>query len=289
MTHSNKSSNKLEYSFEAIGTRWSITGDVSHELRKKITQRIKTFDHTYSRFIESGKLRSMTQSIGKYILPEDAQPLFDFYRRLYDISDGFVTPLIGTTMEQAGYDASYSFRPSNITKPPTWEDAMQYDFPHLTIKLPGILDFGAAGKGYLVDILAELLRKNGIDNFCINAGGDIFVGSKSQVIGLENPVDTSEIVGTVSIKNSAICASAGNRRRWGDFHHTINPKTLQSTSNIDAIWVRAKTTMLADGIATALYFVDHSQLQKHFDFEYMIIRDSNIYSSQGFEADLLTV
>lgn len=288
MTHSNKSNKKLEYNFEAIGTHWSIAGGISESLKKKIDEKIEQFDKTYSRFTEDSTMRRVASKKGEYTLPKDAEPLFDFYQSLYEVSSGSVTPLIGKTMEQAGYDAAYSFKSTKLTKPPSWHEALQYNFPKINIKQPVVFDFGAAGKGYLVDVISRLLQNNGVNNFCVNAGGDMFIYGESQVIGLENPADMTEIVGTVTIKNSAICASAGNRRRWGEFHHTINPKTLQSPSNIDAIWVRAKTAMLADGIATALYFVDHSQLQKHFDFEYMIIQDGNIYSSQGFEADLLT-
>lgn len=282
---SNKSSSKLKYSFQAIGTQWSITGDINNGLYAKITQRIEQFDRVYSRFIDSSTMRSISGSVGKHTLPKDAEPLFDFYQKLYDISNGLVTPLIGHTMEQAGYDASYSFKSGVLTQPPIWNEAIKYDFPNITIKIPLVFDFGAAGKGYLVDIISKLIQENGIDNFCVNAGGDIFTKGTPQIIGLENPIDTSEIVGTVSIKNSAICASSGNRRQWGKFHHTINPKTLQSPKNVDAIWVRANTTMIADGIATALYFVDPVKLRKHFDFEYALIQGKDMHFSSGFGVD----
>ena len=280
-----KSKIKQELKFQAIGTQWSITANISESLEKKISKRIEQFNKTYSRFIEDSAMRRIASKKNEHNLPKDAQPLLDFYKSLYEISDGLVTPLIGKTMEQSGYDNNYSFRPTKLTNPPSWHDALEYEFPKLTIKQPVVLDFGAAGKGYLVDIISKLLQENGVNNFCVNAGGDMFIYGESQTVGLENPNDFKEVIGTINIKNSAICSSAGNRRQWANFHHTINPRTLQSPKNIHAIWVKAKTAMLADGLATALYFVEPAKLNQHFEFEYAMIVGEDLLFSKNFKAN----
>ncbi len=281
----NKSKNKPELKFQAIGTEWSIAGDISESLKKKVGERIEQFNKTYSRFIEDSTMRRIASKKGEHTLPKDAEPLFDFYKSLYEVSDGLVTPLIGKTMEQAGYDTSYSFKSTKLTKPPSWHDALEYNFPKITIKQPVVFDFGAAGKGYLVDIISKLLQNNGVNNFSVNAGGDMFIYGESQVVGLENPDNPTEIIGTVSIKNEAICASAGNRRKWENFHHTINPQTLQSPKNVHAIWVKAKTAMLADGLTTALYFTEPAKLLEHFEFEYAMIVDEDLLFSKNFKGE----
>lgn len=281
-----KSKNKPELKFQAIGTQWSIVGDISESLQKKISERIEQFNTTYSRFIEDSAMRRIASKKGEHTLPKDAEPLFNLYKILYEVSDGLVTPLIGKTMEQAGYDNTYSFKSTKLSKPPSWDVALQYNFPKIIIKQAVIFDFGAAGKGYLVDLISKLLQKNGVNNFCVNAGGDMFIYGESQVVGLEDPDNTTEIIGTVNIKNGAICASAGNRRKWENFHHTINPQTLQSPKNIHAIWVKAKTAMLADGLTTALYFTEPTKLLKHFEFEYAMIVGEDLLFSKNFSADL---
>ena len=40
------------------------------------------------------------------------------------------------------------------------------------MKQAAMLDFGAAGKGYLVDIVGQVLENHGIKNYVIDAGGD---------------------------------------------------------------------------------------------------------------------
>lgn len=264
MMHSTKSDLKQKHSFEAIGTSWAIEGD-SVDI-EKIKARIAEFDKNYSRFREDSLVWQM-RTPGTYTLPDDAKPLFDLYQKLYLLTDGKMTPLIGTVMEQAGYDKEYSLKEKEMQAPPLWDDAIEYDFPKLTIKQPVLIDIGAIGKGYLIDIVGDLIQ----GDYVIDAGGDIKIKGISQTIGLENPDNTNQIVKTVEIKDKSIAGSSGNRRKWGRFHHIIDPFTLESPSHIKATWAIAETTVLADAMATALYFVAPNELKKHFDFEYYII------------------
>jgi len=106
---------------------------------------------------------------------------------------------------------------------------MEYDYPKITIKKPEALDFGAGGKGYLVDIVSDLIKEYGGREFCIDAGGDIrYESSKPLRVGLENPNDMNQAIGVATIANTSLCASSGSRRKWGNFHHIINPHTLKS-------------------------------------------------------------
>lgn len=275
--------------FDAIGTAWQInsTNHISDDLKTKILQRIEQFDHTYSRFRQDSDV-SQWATIGKYPLPDDAAPLLIFYKKLYGASGGLVTPLIGKTMEQAGYDAEYSLKPKQLTAPPNWGEAIEITKSHIIVKQLVLLDFGAAGKGYLVDIITHLLYKNGLDEFCVNAGGDMYMRNLAQAVGLEDPDDQTRMLGTVEIVNGALCASAGNRRKWSTFHHIINPETLVSPDNVKATWVTAENTMLADGIATALFFVKPEILQRTFEFEYAMIEGEAMKLSKNFRVKLFT-
>lgn len=281
--HSAKSKTKQKLEFEAIGTVWSIEGSISYELENKILKEISRFDKVYSRFREDGLFFRYGQKKGTYVVSKEDKKLLDFYEILYKNTDGQMTPLIGSLMEEAGYDKNYSLVPKEPKHPPTWQQALSYSFPKITIKCPVVFDFGAAGKGYLVDILGNILKKHGVKNFCINAGGDILVHELPQIIGLEHPQNQDEVVGTVRLKKGSICGSSGNRRKWDKYHHTINPTTLHSPKDIEATWVIADEAMLADGLATALFFTDPAKLKKHFKFEYAIISKGKIKFSKKFE------
>ncbi len=284
--------------FDAIGTTWKIDllQDVSSEKRdqlmRAILARIDVFDRDYSRFREDSLIAEMARKAGTYTLPDDAAPMMAIYRRLYDLTDGRFTPLIGNVMVDAGYDAKYSFRPQPLTRPPRWEDALSYHHPVLEVKQPAWLDFGSAGKGYLIDIVGQVLLDNGVRAFCIDAGQDILHcstdGSRRRV-GLEHPGNFSQVIGVVELGNESICGSAGNRRNWADYHHIIDPRTLLSPRHLLAAWVVADTAMVADAIATALFLVSPETLAPHFDFAFLTVgADMSARFSQGFNAELFS-
>jgi len=283
-------------SFEAIGTHWDIqVRDVVAEsdwkhLLERVDLRIQAFDGAYSRFRPDSLVTQMSRQAGAYNLPPDGYRLLHFYKQLYEVTSGKVTPLIGQVMADAGYDAAYSFQPKQLRRPPVWEKALRLNSKTLILKRPALLDFGAAGKGYLVDIVSAMLADAGLHNYIINAGGDILSRSKageSLSVGLENPFDTSEVVGITRLVNQSLCASSGSKRKWGKYHHVIDPTLLESTRTIIATWVIADDTMTADGIATALFFTDPALLRKEFKFSFAVLHeDMALHYSRDFPVQL---
>ncbi len=269
-----------QFKFEAIGTKWIVDiFDVLSPLAKaallkQIRERIDIFDKNYSRFRADSLVTEMSQKAGEYVLPDDAEPMMNLYWELFGATGGLLTPLIGQVMVDAGYDPQYSLRQKKqLEKPLSWDEALEYEHPKLTIKKPVLLDFGAAGKGYLIDLVGEVLEKNDVRNFTVDAGGDILHrrqdGAPLQ-IGLENPQNFAQVIGTCELSNVGLAASAGSRRKWQNFHHIINPETLESPREIIGTWVVADTTLLADALATALFFVPPEKLSQ-YRFEYVIL------------------
>ncbi len=289
----------ISFKFEAIGTAWVI--DIAKELSvkeealllDKIKNRIDIFDKNYSRFRGDSLVMRMSKETGQFVLPDDADKMLMLYKKVYDITSGAVTPLIGQVLVDSGYDADYSLEIKKMTKPLPWEEVLSWDNPKLTVKKPAILDFGAGGKGYLVDIVSDILESEGIESYCVDAGGDMRQRNKdSKVlkIGLENPHDTTTVIGVFDLLDCSLCGSAGNRRKWEDFHHIISPETLSSPKHIESVWVKAETTMLADILTTALFFVPPQILLKHFDFDYLILKpDFSVDKSEGFDVELFVL
>ena len=276
-------------SFEAIGTHWTIdlyrdiSKDKELEIEGLVRARIEEFEQTYSRFRADSWLSSWISQPGTYELPHDAVPLFTLYHELYSLTDGLVTPLVGQVLSDAGYDKDYSFKQrSSLSQAPEWDDVIDFDpgnasvLATMTIKKPASFDVGALGKGYIIDIVAALLEQNGIDAYCVDAGGDMkHKGTDGAAlrVALEDPQDMSNAVGVITLGDKCIAGSAGNRRKWGKFNHIINPKTLVSPDHILGVWVVADTTMLADAMATALYFSPAEALLKKYAFDYLVLRD----------------
>jgi len=259
--------------FDAIGTKWRIETNtpLTPVVAASISACIESFDHTYSRFRSDSLVGQAARQAGTYHFPDDSVALFKFYRTLYDLTDGQVTPLIGAMLERAGYDASYSLSPNKQSPLPTWDEAMIWQHTTLTTMQPVVIDVGAAGKGYLVDKISHILDAAEVSDYVVDASGDIrHRGKQENIVGLENPFNTSEVIGSISVQNESLCASATNRRTWGKgLHHIFDPRTMLPTQEIVATWVIAKEGLLADGIATALFFVTPERLLETFKFEYV--------------------
>lgn len=281
-----------QFNFEAIGTKWKI--DIFDVLEKEkeigleqaIIDRVNLFDSVYSRFRADSWLARISGSPGTYDLPPDGFKLLSLYQNLFSLTVGRMTPLIGQTLIDAGYDKEYSFdQKKALSTPPAWNDVIELSPTHIIIKRPAQLDLGAIGKGYIIDIIGELLESDGVGSYCVDAGGDIGVrNAKGEAlrVGLEHPLDTTKVIGVIQIENKSIAGSSGNRRKWKNFNHIIDPASLSSPKNIAAIWVVAETTMLADALTTALYFTPADILREHYDFDYLIL-----YADMSAEGSLL--
>lgn len=287
----------FQFSFEAIGTAWVIDIFESIPLQKQqqivalVKQRIVEYDNVYSRFRSESIVSTIAKKEGEYTLPKDSKELMTIYKKLYTITDGHFTPLIGQVLEDTGYDATYSLKPKDIIATvPAWEDIIEFHYPKLIMKKPALLDFGAAGKGHIIDLVGRTMELDGITAYCVDAGGDILYKSITRDpirIGLEHPENEKQVIGVVSLTYGSICGSAGNRRAWDQYHHIINPKTNISPRDILSIWVIAKKTIIADALATALFFTSPDTLKDHFDFEYaMLNKDYQLKKSDTFPGEI---
>lgn len=285
--------NRLNWSFEAIGTSWRIEGELPEgikeaEISKIIEARISNFDKSYSRFRKDSLIFEISEKPGKYKLDSDGKKMIELYQKLYKITSGKFTPLIGKTLEEAGYDSEYSFKVGEISKVSNWDESIEYRKGELLVKRPVMLDFGGIGKGFLIDVISEILENKGVINFCIDGGGDIFTQGKEYLkVGLEHPDNPERVIGVARVKNQSICASSGNRRKWGKFHHIVNPKTLSSPTEILATWVIAENALIADGMATCLFLESETKLRKKFEFEYLILYPNYTFKkSDNFNAEV---
>ena len=254
--------------------------------------RIEAFDRTWSRFRDDSLVSRIAREPGVWEFPDDAPPLFDLYRRLYVATNGAVSPLVGRALENLGYDRAYSLRPTGRPATvPAWDAAVAWDGHALSTVRPVTLDVGAAGKGYLVDIICGMLAEAGHDEYVVDGSGDIRQHGAGPIrVGLEHPLDTTKAIGIANLHGNAICSSATNRRAWGEgMHHVIDATTGLPTSRIIATWAVAATALEADGLSTALFFADPAHLSAEFDFSYVRMTSAGrVESSPNLDGELFT-
>jgi thiamine biosynthesis lipoprotein len=275
--------NSHQLSFDAIGTRWVIDIEGNSPIREEtileeIKMLIEGFDSLYSRFREDSLVSKMAHFPDSYTLDDDGIAMMQLYERLYMLTQGAFTPLIGNLLVESGYDSQYSFSDQILHMPPAWEDVIELKGNSLTVKKAHLIDYGGIGKGYLIDKLAKYLDTQNYISYCIDGGGDIMYRSQDNKkirVGLENPDNVQQVIGVAEIVNQSICASAGNKRKWGEFHHIMNPFTLKAQNSVKATWVIADNATIADSLATCLFFVEPEVLLNEYSFEYVVIYPDN--------------
>lgn len=267
------------HTFEAIGTQWSIETEIplTPQELAEIHDTIDSFDATYSRFRADSLVSQVSREApGTFSFPASIRQLFDTYVRLAAVTSGAVSPLVGKSLEQIGYDSTYTLREQSGEPyiPPLFADTVQLSETTLTVAKPVLLDIGAVGKGYLADQVAQVVAKHH-DEYVVDASGDVAVHRTTlETIGLEHPLDPARIIGVVHLSSQSLCGSAANRRAWGNgLHHIVDARTGRpTTSNVVATWAIADSTIMADALATALFFSEPIDLQQVFgDFFYVIM------------------
>jgi thiamine biosynthesis lipoprotein len=282
------------FSFEGIGTQWEISTPeaLAPAVRRQLLETVSDYDMTYSRFRPDSLVSGLSREPGSITLPGHAGALLGVYAALYRLSGGAMTPLIGSSLERLGYDPAYTLTPAgNPLAPPRWEDVLDWTGTALTVSEPVVLDIGAAGKGQLVDLLAGVLGTNGHSDFLIDGSGDMLhAGTHPVVVALEHPYNHGQAIGTVELNNSALCASASNRRAWGDgLHHVLDGTTGKPVHTTVATWTMAGSALEADALATALFMLEPAPLQEEFDFAWLRVSSSGAATfSDRFEGRLFT-
>lgn len=281
------------FRFLALGTEFEITSlqPLSISLQQSVKHRVQLFDRQFSRFKPDSLVTQISKQAGSYSLPLYTLPLLRFYQTIYRQTDGAVTPLIGHSLEVLGYDASYSLKAETPIRALAFDEVVRLTGTTLHVASPVLLDFGAAGKGFIVDEIVDLLKKHKLTAFTVDASGDMFHVGSGELVGLEDPYNAKRVIGEVRLEgNRALCASAVNRRRWGgngELHHVIDPTTGSPTRDVVATWVIADTTMIADGLATALFFCDAQALQSEYTYDYLkLYASGEIECSSIFEKGL---
>ncbi len=303
----------------ALGTGIIISSSVTipQRVQKRIRAFVEEYESVLSRFREDSLVSRMAcaEHGGEFEFPTWAQPLFAIYSEFYDATHGAFDACIGADLLALGYNNSVQFVPESAASagkndnsssyscsnyrralPVKWADISQGGgSTTLCINQPVQLDFGAAGKGYFVDLVTQIIKEElsgdspadsdspADFDFLVNAGGDMracFSKENSQIkVALENPFDTAQAVGVASIASGALCASSNARRRWkvkdaSGFEsnliatHLINALDGIPACDLCASWayIPAKTcdfpTAYADALATALFVSQESDLQK---------------------------
>lgn len=284
--------------FDAIGTGWQIdtAEPLGDDARGAVRAVIAAFDREWSRFRPDSLVTALSHGTGTVPAPPDAADMLDAFVELDRATKGAVNPLVGASLEARGYDADYGLRDHGPRPAPRdWRERLTWTDGRLSITEPAVIDVGALGKGRLVDRVVAVLAPHVHGDVAVDASGDLWVRGAPQRIALEHPYDPRRAIGVVELGDAALCASATNRRAWGDgLHHVLDARTGEPVRTIAATWAIAPAgvpspTMRADAIATALFFDGGPALAFEWGIEWVrMSTDGRVEWSPGSTAELFT-
>jgi len=115
------------------------------------------------------------------------------------------------------------------------------------------IDLGGIAKGFAVDRAVEALRRHGVAEGLVNAGGDLRVfGPRSHVVDIRDPRRPERPICRVTLCNAALASSAGRfdpvRSRHALFSGVIDPATATPVRSISGATVCTPDCMLADAL-----------------------------------------
>jgi thiamine biosynthesis lipoprotein len=123
------------------------------------------------------------------------------------------------------------------------------------------LGLGGVVKGYALERSVRILRREGLKDFCLRIGGDLYcAGDKAGrpwVVGVRHPRHKAQVVATLEVRDAAFTTS-GDYERFADYqgrryHHIIDLRTGFPARGVQSATVLARSPTEADALSTAVF------------------------------------
>ena len=123
------------------------------------------------------------------------------------------------------------------------------------------INLGGIAKGYSCEQVVALLRKAGVTNALVNAGGDTrLLGDrhgKPWVVGIRDPDEESKWVTRLALDDEAISTSGDYERFFEEdgvrYHHILDPKSGKPVAGVRSVTVIGPDATLTDGLSTSVF------------------------------------
>ena len=237
--------------------------------------------------MDSNVLAELNGRVGKWTdVDEEFFELIRFACDLKEMTGGAFDLTVKSVLDSWGYDSEYSFSEKDAGA------CGEIELREGQVKISDEIDLGGIGKGYALDRMVKCLER--LDDFFINAGGDIYAKGKDVDVPwrvlFEDPTDITQAIGFVDVSDMALASSNPNKRKWSDKHHLVDPRSLRPADEMMAVYTQAETCLLADAYSTALFVLGYEGAKKmveDFPVEAMLVSPrGEIYRTSGFKGEL---
>jgi thiamine biosynthesis lipoprotein len=147
----------------------------------------------------------------------------------------------------------------------------------------GSFDPSALVKGWAVQRAADGLRMEGVEQLCVNAGGDVVAFGRSWLVGIRHPRDPHALAAIVEAQDLAVATSALYERGA----HIVTPQG-RAPEGVLSVTVVGADLGMADAYATAAFAMGAGAAEWTLglaDYEALtILADESVWTTPGLPA-----
>lgn len=236
--------------------------------QKQIDSLLVDFNQSLSTYIPDSEISIFNKTSGVEFKSPYFYEVLKASREVHEKSDGYFDPTVGPLVDAWGFGDGKSSELDSSQVDSVLRfvgfEKINFDQKSISKSIEGIkLNFSAIAKGQAIDVVAEYLIQQGIENLMVEIGGEVRAKGRNTegdmwTIGIEIP-DENKIGGVfdaIFLDNQSM-ATSGNYRNFKILNgkkvaHTIDPKTgFTKMVTLLSATVVASNCMFADAYATA--------------------------------------
>ncbi len=289
---------------------------VSEEIGEDYTQEvISDIEKRMSRTLADSEISCLNDG-GEVVLSEDTFRVLEKALQIARDTDYAFNPCMGALTDLWDITSGRNIVPSDkdIKAALSFCDASLVEISDGKVIIPdGMkIDLGGVAKGYALQEASKRLtdaakEKFAGADFCISLGGNVAVSGTSQSrkesghtgwnVGITNPFEKGELLGTVTLDFGYVSVSGGYERFFEKdgkiYHHIFDSKTgYPSDSGLACAVVISDDGLCADALSTALFVMGSDRAQefyrsKVYDFEMILVKENgDVLVSEGIFDDV---
>jgi len=234
----------------------------------EVTKKLAMLESKLSSWKPGSDVYLLNLHAGKFVsVSQDTINILRISKQVYNETEGDFDITVGAVWDL------YPFRDASTAMPTEQQlqqqlqfvgaNKIQIDEDLLKAKIPkGMkINLGGIGKGYAANAAITIIKKMGIKNAAVSAGGDTYLmGTKATGpwnISIENPRWQGQIIEQFSITDYSVATSGDSKQflkqNGKRYSHIINPKNGKLTSSTQSATIITKDATIADAYATAVF------------------------------------
>ena len=169
------------------------------------------------------------------------------------------------------------------------------------LRRPGMrVHLGGIGKGYAIDRSVAILRRQGVSDFLIQSGGDLYAsgrrGNRPWRAGIQDPRGPADRMFAAMSLNNETFSTSGDYERFfmkdgRRYHHILDPDDGTPARGCRSVTIVAGRAVLADSLSTGVFVLGPQAgmalIEKLPDVEGVIVTSGNeVLVSSGLTARL---